>query len=1003
MQPKKKKQKLDENSLLGYTTDDFIKSQLDELFSGIKQSSSPSTDQIRECLLSLKPMKKKTIAEAHDSLKSKKSLWPLPPEIKIPNGNFKFLPPVEVVHVGGGRTGTQLRSNMTCDLLLRLSESFCEPKDYLNGRYIVKRALFLMHLIPKLLKCDFVSVIKFKYINKDVLKPILHVKCKTGDTFNLIPSGCVFKSSLLNQDRNAVRPDKVYQEGVECSEVHTSYYNSSILADMHSDQYLNFLSVVEDSQSLKQALTILKFWCERKGAGVSGHIITSILLHLNLSGLVSSEMETLTVCKQFWNFLSSNLVSAISGGILVGDPTKNAGQPGLYIDTCANLCYNTDMVSLKELAHHSQVINHLLESRDHNNFISVLTEKVSSLFDLYDVVYRVQIPDISLPESSLQYCGVKFRGFVDHIKGILCKAYGDRVKEIKIEYDLSEPWSRKSSPTRPEFVLIGLNIDQSNWTRVVDRGPSADTVDAKTFKEFWGDKSNLRRFQDGSIVQAVVWNGKSAQERRSILTQITEHVLNRHSGVSADLIQELKLESGDIVGRDYYEGDGEEQAQKIIKTFSELSKILRKCSKIPLTITSVLGVSPVLRNTDLFPQAEYQVERARKQTGLDPNKPTPPFVRAHEVVCHFELSGKWPEDVRGVLRLKAAFYLALKEELESMHISAKVNIDFMDIARNGFIFRLRILVPKEEKLRAGNISFWVPCSGADLKVQTVTLPYVSSHLTSLSLKHSAYPLTVRFLKRWVACHSLSNYIPDIFCELVVAHIFLSAHNLTPQTATSAFLRVLSFLSSFDWNLYPLIINFNDELSSETLEVYKNFMNTRRSYPDACIVCPQNELSDLTRDSPTKSSLNILKHFAEKSHTSSLDSIFKPNVTSYNVIIHLARNKTGRFVTSQAQEHHAKSTYFPVVEFEPARRYVEELTSAYGHLCLFLYNRYEPSEVGVVLKRAENSEVKFTVNGSMAKVRTESGKVKDNLDAMLSDFDLMGKGLVRNIEVVNLEV
>ncbi|KAL5259520.1 hypothetical protein ACHWQZ_G009838 [Mnemiopsis leidyi] len=1003
MQPKNKKPKLDEDSLLGYTTDDFIKSQLEELFSGINQTHSASADQIRDCLLSIKPSKKKTIAEAHDSFRSKKSVWPLPQEIKIPNGNFKFLPPVDVVNVGGVRTGTHLKSSLTSDLLIRLPESFCEPKDYLNGRYLVKRTLFLMHLIPKLMKCDLVSAIKFKYFNKDVLKPVLHVKSKSGDSFNLIPSGCVFKSSLLNHDRNAVRPDKVYDEGVACAEVHTPYYNNSILTDIYSVQYVDFLTVVENSLSLKQALTILKFWCKRKCGGISGHIITTILLHLNLSGLVSSEMDTLTVCKQFWNFLSSNFVSAITAGIIVGDPTNNAGTFGLFIDTSANVCYNTDIVSLKELARHSQVITKLLESRDHNNFISVLTEKVSSLFDLYDVVYKVHIPDATLPDCSLQYCGVQFRGFIDHIKDILCKAYGDRVKEIKIEYELSEPWSRKSAPNRPELVLIGLSIEQSNWTRVVDRGPSADTVEAKTFKEFWGDKSNLRRFQDGSIVQAVVWNGKSAQERRSILTQITQHTLNRHAGVASDSVQELKFESGKIVGREYYEGDGEEQAQKIIKTFSELSKILRKCSKIPLTITSVLGVSPVLRNTDLFPQAEYQVERARKETGLDFNKPSPPFVKAHEIVCHFELSGKWPEDVRGILRLKAAFYLALKEELESMHISAKVNINYIDIARNGFIFRLRFLVPKEEKLRASNISFWVPCSGAQLKVQTVTLPHVSSHLTSLSLKHSAYPLTVRFFKRWVACHCLSNYISDIFCELVVAYIFRSAHNSTPQTATSAFLRVLSFLSSFDWNLYPLIINFNDELSSETLEVYKNFMNTRSSYPDACIVCPQNELSDLTRDSPAKSSLNILKHLAGKAKSSPLDSIFEPNVTSYNVIIHLARNKTGRFVTSQPREHHAKSSHFPVVEFEPVRLYVEELTSAYGHLCLFLYNRYAPSEVGVVLKRAENSEVKFTVNGSMAKVRTESGKVKDNLDVMLSDFDLMGKGLVSNIEVVNLEM
>ena len=1006
MQPKKKKQKVDENVLLGYTTDNFIRSQLEELYSGLKQSTNPASDQIKELLLNLKPTKKKTIEEAVIALKDKKSVWPLPSDLTIPNGTFKFFPPKGVVDVGGVRTSTHLKASKSSDLLLLFSEKFCEPKDYLNGRYIVKRTLFLMHLIPKLRCCDFVSNIRFKYFERDVLKPVLHVQCKTGDSFNLIPSGCTFKLSLLNFDRNAVRPDKVYSGEEECSEISTPYYNNSILTDIHSPQYVGFMSVIEDSENFKQALTILKFWCARKGVKMSGHIITTLFLHLYESGSIATEMDVLTICRQVWSFLATSLVPAFSTGIIVGDSTKTMGYPGLYIDTLANVCYNTDLVALKELSRHSGVMLEMLELREYNTLVSVMTERVSSLYDIYDVVYKVEIPEAPLPESSLQYCGVQFRGFIDHVRSILLKSYGDRVKQIKMEYSLSEPWSRKSPPGLPRSVMIALTIDKDNWTRLVDRGPSADTVESKTFKEFWGEKSAIRRFQDGSIVQAVVWDGKTAQERRSILTQITEHMLNRHAGIAPDKVQELKLESQEIVGRTYYEGDGEEQAQKIIKTFSELSKILRKCSKIPLTINSVLAVSPVLRNTALFPQAEYQVSRSKKQAVLSTSEAVPPFVQAHEMVCHFELSGKWPEDVQGILRLKAAFYLALKEELESMHITAKVNINFLDIARNGFVFRLRFHVPKEEKLRAGNISFWVPCSGAELKVQTVILPYVSSHLSSLSLQHSAYPLTVRFLKHWVSIHCLSNYIPDIFCELVVAHVFLSATaHSTPQTATAGFLRVLSFLSSFDWNLYPLLINFNQELISETLELYKNFMNTRSSYPDACIVCPQNELSDLTRDSPTKSSLNILKRLAEKSlsNTNSLDSVFKPNTTSYNVIIHLKRSQTGRFPADNPSQHHAKSAHFPIVEYEPARLYVQELSRAYGQLCLFLYNRYSPTQVGVVMKRAGNGEVKFTVNGSMAKVRTEGGMVKNNPDGMLSDFDLMGKGLVQNIEVLDLEI
>ena len=1011
MQPKKKKLKTDEDEtfLLSYTTDEFAKNQIHELYSGIKQSTSSNAEEITQFLLQLKPTKQKTIEEAYNAQKGNKSVWPLSDSFKIPNGNFKFVPPVEVFVTGGVASSTQLKTSLDFDLLLLLPDSFYQAKDYLNARYIVKRTLFLLHIIPKLKKCDFVSLVKFKYVNKDVLKPVLRVKCKSGDTFNLIPciNGSVFKQSLLACDKNALRPDKIFADVGNCSESYTPYYNNSILSDICSPEFAEFLPVINGSLSFKQTITILKFWCRRKNVGISGHILTTIMLHLFKIGLISTEMDALTLLKQAWSFLSTVFVGLVNSGIVLGDPSQSKEHSGLFIDSGANVLYNTPQSSLVQLARHSKIMLGMLDSRDYNTFMAVLTEKVASMFDLYDVGFKIKLPSGMLVQQySLQYCGVQYLGFADLLRSLLTKSYGDRVKEIKIVCDLPPSWSRKVSPPCLEYVTLGLSIDRDNWTRQVDRGPSADTPESRDFKEFWGSRSNMRRFQDGSIIQAVVWDGKTAQERRSIINQITEHVLELHAGVSRDHINELKFESEQIVGQQHYVGDGEEQAQKIIKTFAELSKVLRSCSKVPLSITSVMGVAPVLRNTDLFPQAEYHVGRAKKQALPNLSSSAPPFVKAHEVVAHFEISGKWPEDVRAILRLKTAFYLALKEELESLHITARVNPDFLDIVRNGFVFRLCVQVPKEVKLRSTNRSFWVPSSSEDLKVQTEILPSVSSLLAGFSIQYSAFPLTVRYLKHWVANQKLSNYIPDIFCELIVGHVFISSKNYsTPQTATAGFLRVLSLLSSFDWNLYPLLINFNDELSTETFELYNKFMNTRKSFPDACIVCPHNERSELTQHAPDKTSLNILKLLAESSlsEQSNLSSVFLPDTSSYNVIIHLKRNQTSRYSSSERKEDHAKSSHFPVVGYEPVCRYVDELTQAYGVLCLFFYNRYQPERVGVVMKRPDNSAVKFTVNGSMGKVLCEGGQVKDNLDAMLSDFDLLGKGLVQKVEVLKLDI
>ena len=54
---------------------------------------------------------------------------------------------------------------------------------------------------------------------------------------------------------------------------------------------------------------------------------------------------------------------------------------------------------------------------------------------------------------------------------------------------------------------------------------------AEDFRAFWGKKSELRRFQDSSILEAVVWPAKTAAERRTIPARVSSHVLQRYAAV----------------------------------------------------------------------------------------------------------------------------------------------------------------------------------------------------------------------------------------------------------------------------------------------------------------------------------------------------------------------------------------------------------------------------------------------------------------------------------------
>lgn len=75
--------------------------------------------------------------------------------------------------------------------------------------------------------------------------------------------------------------------------------------------------------------------------------------------------------------------------------------------------------------------------------------------------------------------------------------------------------------------------------RLVDVGPAADDARAAAkFRAFWGDASELRRFQDGKISEAVVWHAP----------QGGRHAIPDRQ-VSVCLLSEIEGEGGSKQGR----------------------------------------------------------------------------------------------------------------------------------------------------------------------------------------------------------------------------------------------------------------------------------------------------------------------------------------------------------------------------------------------------------------------------------------------------------------------
>lgn len=64
---------------------------------------------------------------------------------------------------------------------------------------------------------------------------------------------------------------------------------------------------------------------------------------------------------------------------------------------------------------------------------------------------------------------------------------------------------------------------------------------AAEFRQLWGSLSQLRRFQDGAITEAVLWSGNSISHRRFIVLKIINHLLELYVSILAVTLLEYTL------------------------------------------------------------------------------------------------------------------------------------------------------------------------------------------------------------------------------------------------------------------------------------------------------------------------------------------------------------------------------------------------------------------------------------------------------------------------------
>lgn len=487
--------------------------------------------------------------------------------------------------------------------------------------------------------------------------------------------------------------------------------------------------------------------------------------------------------------------------------------------------------------------------------------------------------------------------FAKQLGTILTRGLTDRAHLVAVQYFNDLTWPLGGTASIPETTLnVGIILNAETYARLVDQGPTAQEKEkADAFRAFWGDKAELRRFKDGSILESVVWETRGYEQRSLIVQQIIQHLVQRHFNVSRKKIHYWagQLYSythlADTVPDHFYNRELEVTGfQPVMGVYQEFAKRLRSVDDaLPILISNLYPVSPALRYTSVhLPHPIDFNKAARYPTSLR-------YVEALDVLVQLENSARWPDDPTELHKVKYAFYCKMAEQLQNAgasqtHVVVEDSLEtnpladrgHLDVYFQGYIFRCHIYLAQEADLLK-NLS--TRQKETDEKKKTLAQLALDRHLhqfryrrthayaiQAACAKYPALSSTIRLAKRWLGAHLLTRHVSEELCELLCAHIFKEPYPWSTPTSTFAgFVRFLHLLATWDWRKTPLVVDLQSEISTSDRDAaFKHFTDLRGRNPQMtlgalCVATP-DDLEGLrwTRHKPSKPVAGRLQMLAQ---------------------------------------------------------------------------------------------------------------------------------------------
>lgn len=843
-------------------------------------------------------------------------------------------------------SGTIVKAQIhrTIDMIVVMPREMFQDKDYLNLRYFHKRAYYLAVLSAGVRdKLASIGTISYDKMHGNHLLPVLVIGSKavskdpeakvkaSQQTYQiriipcapeglfpgnkLLPTSCNIRSTAADEGTPIQTP--------------TPFYNSTLKAETC---YLSYLKVIRQAEKtcseFTDACILGRIWLQQRGLGSSvtsggfGHFEWSLLAALLLQGggrkgvaALSPSLSSTQIFKAVIQYLAA--ADLAKRPVILG-PIKEAAKatkdPGPVMFDSArqlNFAFKMSSWSASMLQHYAKWTHTSLADQNADQFNPTFITKTDVALQCFDLVIQIDSLEAVRGAQAQDHRGESW-ALGDRMARVLKRALGDRADLIHLRFadnTAGTHWNLDSTSTSaPSTIMIGIALNPVNMARQVDQGPAVEEKEAaKRFRQFWGEKAELRRFKDGSIMESLIWTQTSSL---GICEEISRYILKLHL--------HLHDEDMNFYGKEFSAMLPVKSAdwasfQAARQAFTVFERDLRDLGNLPLQIRQVAATGPELRFASVRPPS---IQAAKGD------------IQAMDTTIYFEASGKWPENLAAVQRTKVAFLLRIGELLSKSKtgLTCRVgledvqteveNLAFLDVSyEDGSTFRLRIHSDLEENLierrtKDKTLDQRLRTQGAQLlssfKRLYTQLPLHTQTIATCASRFPALSPTIRLVKHWFDAHKLSSHFLEETIELFALKVFLEPYPWqAPSSAMTGFLRTLQFLSRWDWRMDALIVDFSGTLlgtersSIETrLEAWRN-IDPGMSHTTLFVATPHDTSgtaytihdgrpypSKVVATRMTSLARSACKLVRERGLDLEPKSLFQPVLKDYDVLIHL---------------------------------------------------------------------------------------------------------------------